>query len=184
MPHGLDNQVNVLRRWAKHFDGAMPPDFATWAQRNPEQAIKLEINDADLYNLLKGTASAALRADALSGKFSALPPDAEEVAIKQRTAQVNELLALNPFGGKDDQGKPIKPNFTAQMQLAEVAPKIYEQKKAAAELEARGGRSQSQIDRERSEAVRLQQQMQEESMRQSYQAAQERIRAQRRHLYR
>ena len=61
------------------------------------RAMEIEQVDPQLVALLKGTAGAGLRADALTGKFSPTAPTAEEVAKSQRQARIQELWDSKPY---------------------------------------------------------------------------------------
>jgi len=111
----------------------MPTDWASFQRDNPSEAVSIRMKDAELFQLLSGTASATLRADALSGALSPVTPDPQKLADEQRQATLQSLADSKPFGGRDADGNPIAPNFTKQMELAALNPKWAERLKSEAE---------------------------------------------------
>ena len=108
------NSVPVLRRWAS-FDAEtpLPADFKSFEQTETSQAARLQKDDPALYQLLSGQAPAGLVADALSNKFSPVPPDTSAMAERARRAEVAELTESNPYGSG---------NLTAAMRLEQIDP--------------------------------------------------------------
>jgi hypothetical protein len=98
--------------------------------------LRLQAIDPQLVSLLAGTAGAGLRADAITGDFSSVPPDPEAIAEQQRQARIEELMAQAPWGTQshyDSAGQLVggsEPCLTAQLELAVLAPEIYAQQQA------------------------------------------------------
>lgn len=116
--HGLHDSVNILRRWSQHHDGPLPGNWKQFQEQNTRRAMEIEQTDPQLVSLLKGTASAGLRADALTGKFSPTAPTAEQVAKAQRQARIQELYDAKPYAD----GRMV--NMTAAMELDHLAPEV------------------------------------------------------------
>ena len=138
----LQTSVPVLRRWAA-FDGEapMPSNFQQWKETSTSQAAKLQKNDPELYQLLSGQAPAGLVADALSNKFSPVPPDPSAMAERARRAEVDELTASNPYAAG---------NLTAAMRLEQIDPgKAAEMRKA---VNYRNSEEKAQDQQEAAEA--------------------------------
>ena len=93
MPHFLDENVSVLRRWAAVSDTPMPSDWKEFQSQNAGAAISLEQQDPELVQLLSGTASAALKADALTGKLPHTAPDPQTIALEQFEQQLTQARA-------------------------------------------------------------------------------------------
>lgn len=117
MPHGLDNCQPVLRRWAAHSDGPLPTDWKDFQGKNTAEAIRIQQADPELASLLSGQAPAGLKADALGGKLSPVPPDLQKMAQQQRANRIAELTASNPFGGPGQKG-----NMSHAIELYELDP--------------------------------------------------------------
>ena len=116
MTHGLSSTINCLRRWAAHCpDQLMPDDWSAYQRNNLDDAIRVESAYPQLVQLLKGTAPAALRADALAGDFSAEPPNPAEQASARRQQRVREITDALLQG----------PNLTLAMELAQLSPADY-----------------------------------------------------------
>ena len=131
MSHGLDSCIPLLRRWSAHTDAPLPTDWNSFRQTNLAEALRLTEVDPELVSLLNGTAGAALRADALQGSINAAPPTAEQLRDEAMSAQIDALMASNPWGtpGRyegDQYIPPTEGNMTAQFQLAALAPEIAE----------------------------------------------------------
>lgn len=129
MSHGLANNVAILRRWAAHHDGALPSDWAAFAQSDLQTAVKIKAADPELVTLLDGTAGAGLRADAISGRLSPIPPDPEKRRQQEHQQRIQQLEAA-AVGGVGPDGRETAPNPEAQIALKALAPKRYEQLKA------------------------------------------------------
>ena len=80
--------------------------------------MEIEAVDPQLVALLNGTASASLRADALTGKFSAVAPTAEEVNKANRQARIQELWDSKPYA----EGRMV--NMAAALELDQLAPEV------------------------------------------------------------
>ena len=80
--------------------------------------MEIEAVDPQLVALLSGNASASLRADALTGKFSAVAPTAEEVAKSQKQARIQELYDAKPYRN----GQMVL--MSAALELDELAPEV------------------------------------------------------------
>lgn len=148
MSHGLENNVSVLRRWAAHSQGSLPSDWHTFARDNMVEATQIAQRDPELVALLSGKASAGMRADVLSGKFSDTPPDYEQ---QQRQAAYDQKMALLK---KMESGEA---SLTDRMMLSQVAPEEY------ARLEAKNAPSELEVIQRRRQQEAQQQQMRRES---------------------
>ena len=147
MTHGLENNVSVLRRWAAHAEGSLPTDWHSFSRDNMVEASRIAQRDPELVQLLAGKASAGLRADALSGKFSPVPPDYEQ---QQRQAAYDQKMALLK---KVESGEAT---LTDRLMLAEMAPE------EAAKLQAKNAPTEAElIERRRQQAMQEQQGRQE-----------------------
>lgn len=125
--HGFEMNPTVLRRWEQLNPGtAMPSSWKEFAASNQTRALELRSLDPELVSLLDGTASAGLRADAISQKISAVPPDPKERAQAAVNKRVSEILAQKPWGGEGKQ-----PNISLQLELASIAPQVAEQQAKA-----------------------------------------------------
>lgn len=117
--HGLDSNISVLRRWAHHSpEKPLPRDWGTFASTNGKEAIEIEQADPELVSLLKGTASAGLRADVLQGKFSSSAPDQASLQKAEQQSTIQQLVASKPWAN----GRMV--NLTAALMLEELAPDI------------------------------------------------------------
>ena len=92
MSHGLQNSVAILRRFACHSDQPLPDDWNAFKAIHATEALSIERSDPELYQLLSGTASASLRADALEGNFSAKAPDPVIRVEEERQREVQDLF--------------------------------------------------------------------------------------------
>lgn len=124
MPHGLESCIPILRRWGQLTAKPMPTDWATFERANPGEALNIRTVDNELFQLLSGTASATLRADALSGSISPVTPDPQKIADEARREKLQSLVDSQPFGGTDAEGRPIPPNLTKQLELAALDPTL------------------------------------------------------------
>ena len=113
--HKLDNCLPVLRRWGAISDRPLPESWAAFRQANPSESFSIQNRDPELIQLLDGSASARLRADALAGILSPVAPNPEGRRQEALKAEANEL-----FNRKDL-------NLTEQMRLSMLAPKAHEQ---------------------------------------------------------
>ena len=146
MTHGFENNVSVLRRWAAHSEGSLPTDWHSFYRDNMVEASKIAQRDPELVQLLSGKASAGLRADALSGKFSAVPPDYEQQQRQEAYEQKQAIL-------KKWMGEAT---LTDRLMLAQMAPE------EAAKLEAKNAPTEAElIERRRQQAMQEQQGRQE-----------------------
>lgn len=130
--HGLDSCIPLLRRWGQLTAKPMPTDWGSFQRENPSEAVSIRIKDPELFELLSGTASATLRADALSGSLSPVTPDPQQRAEEATRATVQSLVDSKPFGGRDVDGNAIAPNITEQMKLVALNPDAAERLKAEA----------------------------------------------------
>lgn len=174
MSHGLDNCVPVLRRWAAISDQPLPTSWAEFERSGMAQAFDIERRDPELVSLLRGTASAALRADALVGVMPEVALSEAERAEAALQEQIRQLTASNPYGkaGRYEvDGTFVEPqpgNLTAAMQLEAIAPEVAARlKKEAQPAAAPTGLSQEAANWVNQEAMRMRQ----ESMVMAQQAA-------------
>ena len=115
--HGLDNNVSVLRRWAAHSpDTALPRDWDEFAKSNLKLSEQISQADPELVSLLAGTANATLRANALSGQFSATPPDPEKRQHAEKQDTIRQLIEMQPW----QNGRVV--HLTAALMLEDLAP--------------------------------------------------------------
>ena len=158
MSHGMDNNVAVLRRWAAHSGGALPSDWQTYARNNMQESIEISRRDPELVALLQGSASATLRADALSGKFSAVPPDWQQRERQEAFDRKQEIIKRLDSG---------EGTITDHMILESEAPEEY------ARLKAKHGPTPEQVQQQqRQQAIQ-----QQESLRESKARANAQLRA-------
>ena len=123
MQHGLSTNTTVLQRWAQHNpELPLPGDWDEFKSKFPEQSIRMEIEDPELTSLLKNTASAKLRAEAISGDFSAVAPTQQEREEEARRIRVQEIFDQKPFGGD---GRPA--NVSLCLELAKLNPALHQQ---------------------------------------------------------
>lgn len=132
MSHGLDSCVPLLRRWGQLTAKPMPTDWASFQRTNSTEALLIRDKDPELFQLLSGSASATLRADALSGSLSPVTPDPQKIAAEDLRKTVQSLADSKPFGGRDENGRIIAPNFTDQMKLVALDSTTAERLKAEA----------------------------------------------------
>lgn len=148
--HNLGSNVNVLRRWACWSDGALPPDWKTFAMKNPGRATEVEMHDPELVSLLNGTAPASLLADALQGQFSPVAPEPAVRAEEARQKEVQDLF-----------NRRMTLNLTERMHLQRLDPKVYEEAMRQAgnghqhEGESVEDRRRFEMERQRQQAAAL-----------------------------
>lgn len=142
--HGLDNNIQALKRWAVvsqqvlGSDTPMPADYQSWAQANPTAATAISDADSQLHQLLSNQAPSALKLAALTGEWSDVAPTAEERAESARAERIEQLLADgNPFGAPGRyEGEtfipPVQGNLTKAMLLREVDPALADRLEAEA----------------------------------------------------
>ena len=119
--HGLESNPAVLRRWEALQPGKpLPKDWNEFRRSNLVDAVQLAARDPDLVALLDGTASAGLRADAITGNLDCTPPEVGQVDAEARNRRVQEILAAKPWGD----GKDRAPNMTLQIELHHLAPQV------------------------------------------------------------
>ena len=117
MQHGLDQCGPVLRRFAAAVPNTpLPSDWGKFAATNQTLAMEVTAKDPELVSLLSGNANAALKADALSGAFSPVPPDQKKEASKLLQRQVSDLL--EKLDRDPDQ-------MTYALQLASLSPAAH-----------------------------------------------------------
>jgi len=115
--HGLDNNVSVLRRWAAHSpDTALPRDWDEFAKSNLKLSEQISQDDPELVSLLRGTANATLRANELTGQFSATPPDPEKAKQDEKQETIRQLVEMQPW----QNGRLV--HMTAALMLEDLAP--------------------------------------------------------------
>ena len=93
MPHFLDENISILRRWAAVSDEPLPEDWGQFRSQNLVQAADIGAKDPELALLLSGKASAALKADVLAGKFPHVAPDQDAIAREQFNQQIADTRA-------------------------------------------------------------------------------------------
>nr|BDD47064.1 hypothetical protein 10 [Alphaproteobacteria bacterium] len=115
----------------------MPDDWNAFKAIHATEALSIEKNDPELFQLLSGTAPAALRADALEGNFSAKAPDPAVRAEDHRKKEAMELRE-----------RFAELSMTDRMYLASIDPKAYEAEMAKLETPTVGDQVQAQIRRQ------------------------------------
>ena len=126
------------------------------------QAVKIATQDPQLVSLLDGTASAGLRADALGGQFSSVPPQLP-TADQVKASRIKEIEAADPFGLID----PKNRNLTLALELESLSPdrfaaledKAMPQTTPAEERKARQMRQQAMNQQVHASHERVRQQM-------------------------
>ena len=149
MTHGLQDNVSVLRRWAAHGGSQLPTNWRQFEAENFAQAQHLRKVDPDLVALLSGNASASLRADALTGKFSQVPPDYEQ---QQRQAAFDRKEALVK------KMRAGEANLSERIELEARAPEDYKR------LQAEAAPSQEQVLMAQRQKAAADAQMKQESV--------------------
>ena len=144
MTHGLQDNVSVLRRWAAHSGSQLPTNWRQFETQNFTEAQRIRQVDPDLVALLQGTASAGLRADALTGKFSQVPPDYEQQQRQAAFDRQQELIKKVRAG---------EANLTERIECEQVAPAEYAREMA-----------KHQPSAEQRHAMRLQQARQQQEL--------------------
>jgi hypothetical protein len=127
----------TLRRWiAACGDLPYPTDAK---QISVDLALKLQMADAELLQILQGTAPASLELAVLEGTLADAAPTQEERADAATAARIAELTATNPFGQagfyteQGDLVPPVAGNMTAALELESLDPALAAQLKAAAQ---------------------------------------------------
>ena len=87
----------------------MPASWDQYRTANASAALSIEARDPELVSLLKGTASATLRADALSNALSPVPPNEGQIKAEALKAEAQELF---------DKGRDEGLNLTEELRLA------------------------------------------------------------------
>lgn len=142
MTHDLGNNVSVLRRWEANGGGQLPDNWHQFQRDNMMLSIKISEEDPELVALISGTASAGLRADALSGKFSAVPPDYQQIQ-RQLAFDRQQELSIKIEAGKS--------TFTERLELGAINPGLL------AQLEAKNAPSAEQVALEKARKQAAQQ---------------------------
>ena len=146
MPHYLDENIAVLRRWAAITDQPLPEDWRKFASDNLDAATAVELQDPELALLLSGKAPASLKADALSGKLPHVAPDQEKLArqafdqlvadtrdrVKSGEANFTERVWLEANDPQAAKPPETMPTFTGPLAEGRRRDWIYEQQLAAA----------------------------------------------------
>ena len=127
----------TLRRWiAACGDLPYPTDAK---QISVDLALKLQMADAELLQILQGTAPASLELAVMEGTLADAAPTQQEQQDAATAARIEELIASNPFGRAgfyDEQGDlvpPVAGNMTAALELESLNPALAAQLKAAAQ---------------------------------------------------
>ena len=145
MPHYLDENIAVLRRWAAISDEPLPEDWGKFASKNLELAVRVDQQDPELAMLLSGKAPASLKADALAGQLSHQAPDQaalKEEQFNQQLAAARERVKAGEAGlteriwleENDPQAKPAPeqmPHFTGPLAEAQRSNWIHNQQQLA-----------------------------------------------------
>ena len=116
--HGLDSNTACLRRWGSISERPMPQDWAAFKKAHLNEALQIELRDAELVSLLAMTAPANLRADAITGKLSPVTPDPAEIASQQKKERLKQLVAQKPYENGEMK------NFTAAMEIDNLDPAL------------------------------------------------------------
>ena len=153
MPHYLDENVTLLTRWSAVNSGPMPSDWKEFQRKSPDQALAIEAQDPQLYQLLSNQAPADLKAAALSGKLSNVAPD--QAAIRQKqfqeqlqyarqrvsegTATLTEKVWLETNDPNVSTPQQQAPGFAGPMAAAARQQWQLEQNRQALEQQVHGG---------------------------------------------
>lgn len=155
--HGLESNPAVLRRWEALQPGKpLPNNWNAFRRTNTVEAVQIAARDPELVALLDGTASAGLRADAITGKLDSTPPAIGQVDADARNRRVQEILAAKPWGDGKDQA----PNITLQMELRHLAPQVADMAAATHAREQPPMTSRQRFEQEQQVAQRIAQQRQ------------------------
>ena len=120
----LSGNVAVLRRWAHSRPGEpLPKNYQQWAAENGTDAIQLVRKDPELVQLLSGTASASLVADALQGQLSPIPVSEEQ---READARKEEAQALYD-ASRSEQGLNLTQKVRLQSAFPELAAKVQQE---------------------------------------------------------
>ena len=129
----LSSNIAVLRRWA-HFRSSepLPSDFGGWRDANGTDAVLLEKQDPELFQLLSGTAPASLLADTLQGLLSPTPVSEAE---REEQARKEERQALFD-ASRSEEGLNLTQKVRLQAAFPELAQKVMKETTIAAPAEA------------------------------------------------
>ena len=153
--HGLESNPAVLRRWEALQPGKpLPNDWNAFRRTNTVEAVQIAARDPELVALLDGTASAGLRADAITGKLDSTPPAVGQVDAEARNRRVQEILAAKPWGD----GKDRAPNISLQMELRHLAPQVADMAAATHAQEHPPMTTRQRFEHEQQAAQRIAQQ--------------------------
>ena len=127
----------TLRRWIAACGDLPYPSSAD--QIGVDLALKLQMADPELLQILQGNAPASLELAVLEGTLADAAPTQQERADAAKAARIEELTAANPFGKAgyfNEQGDLVPPtqgNMTAALELEALNPELAAQLKAAAQ---------------------------------------------------
>ena len=117
----FSGNIAVLRRWANAVPGEpLPANFQAWQNENQSAALLLNRKDPELCQLLNGTASADLVADAIQNLLSPTPVSQEE---KEEAARKAEAKALYD-ASRSDEGLNLTQKLRLESAYPELAKKI------------------------------------------------------------
>lgn len=136
MSHQLQNCLPVLRRWASLTDKPLPDSWVAFREGNFKEAVEIQRRDPELVGLLDGTASAGVRADALSGLLSPVAPSIEEREKERMKGEATELFR-----------KGAELNLTERMRLQQLAPAAFEQLKRSCDNWQNGATSPEDVQK-------------------------------------
>ena len=150
----LSGNVAVLRRWAHSRPGEpLPKNYQQWAAENGTEALQLVRKDPELVQLLSGTASASLVADALQGQLSPIPVSEDQRAAETRKEEAQALYDQS----KTEQGLNLTQRVRLQSAFPELAEKIANENPAPVyseeDLAARAQREAQQLAEVRRESI-------------------------------
>ena len=146
MPHYLDENISILRRWAAVSEDPLPEDWSQFRSQNLLKSAEIGAKDPELALLLSGKAPAALKADVLAGKLPHVAPDQEAIAQQQFNQQIADTRARVKSGEasfteriwleeNDPQAKPAEaqmPHFTGPLAEAQRSNWIHNQQQLTA----------------------------------------------------
>ena len=128
----------TLKRWIAATGGDLPyPGSAD--QIGVDLALKLQMQDPELLQILQGNAPASLELAVLEGTLADAAPTQQERQEAANAARIEELTATNPYGTAgyyDEQGALVPPtqgNLTAALELEALNPDLAARLKAEAQ---------------------------------------------------
>ena len=145
----FSNNEAVLRRWASLSERPMPEDFRDFSDRYCTESMLIRQKDPDLVAILENNASAALKADVISGQFDIVAPTEEQQNEARKQAEIQRLFDSKPF---------ISGDLTSQMKLRMLSPELAAQEEQAAlQQSGRAAHSEKELLQREAEQKRARQ---------------------------